>query len=111
MFALACQFVLAFGHVHLNRIEGGSYAWTISAGANGHTAVLASPSKKPANSLAGDVCAVCASINLASTVFIPTTPAAAPPISGMRVRLWSIAAIEPSSSDHLFFDARGPPRT
>jgi hypothetical protein len=110
LFALACQFVLAFGHVHPDKANIGSDAWAISADADNHTTFLSSPSNKPANGLLGDVCAICASISLASTVFVPTTPTVTPPVSGMRTRLWFLAEAAPISFEHLFFDARGPPR-
>jgi hypothetical protein len=108
LFALACQFVIALGHVHPDRINNGA-AWAISANDHYHSAASA-PTKKSPNGLAGDLCAVCVSISLASTVFIPTAPAVVAPNSFALIKSWSFAALEIASFDHSPFSARGPPR-
>ena len=108
-FALACQFVLAFGHVHLGKV-GGSDAWAVAADSGNRSAdVPSSPSHKKPTGLVDDFCAICASISLASTLVIPASPAIVPPISAVQDLPWSLAAIEPASFDHFLFDARGPP--
>jgi hypothetical protein len=109
-FALACQLVLAFGHVHLGKVGGGSVAWAVAAGAgNGSGDVPLSPAHKNPTGLVDDFCAICASISLASTLIIPASPAVVPPISFVQKLPWSLAAIEPASFDHFLFNARGPP--
>jgi hypothetical protein len=109
-FALACQFVVALGHVHLDRINNGS-AWAISAYDHDSAAAsLSAPAKNSPNGLAGDLCAVCASISLASTVFTPTAPAVVAPNSFVLIKSWSFAAVDVASFDHSPFRARGPPR-
>jgi hypothetical protein len=110
IFALACQFVLAFGHVHLGKVGGGSDAWAVAAAAgNGSADVPSSPPHKNPAGLVDDFCAICASISLASTLVIPPSPTVVPPISFVQDLPWSLAAIEPASFDHLLFNARGPP--
>ena len=107
-FALACQFVLAFGHVHLGKV-GGSDAWAVAADSGNRSAdVPNSPHKNPTG-LIDDFCAICASISLASTLVIPASPAVVPPISAVQDLPGSLAAIEPAAFDHFLFDARGPP--
>src|ERR1700693_6341052 len=78
-FALACQLVLGFGHVHLGKV-GGSIAWAVAAHAGNGSAVVASaPSHRDPSGLADDFCAICANISLASTLVIPASPAVVPP--------------------------------
>jgi hypothetical protein len=115
LFALACQFVLAFGHVHLGKISAGSDGLAIVAlataadvGSSSADASSSAPPKKPAG-LADVFCPVCASIGMAGTLVAPTSPAVAPPVSASQHLRWSSAAIDPQSFDHLLFDARGPP--
>jgi hypothetical protein len=112
LFALACQFVLAFGHVHLGKISAGSdslaiVGLAIAADVGGSSADASFP-KKPAG-LADVFCPVCASIGMAGALVTPTSPAGAPPVSASQHLRWSSAAIDPQSFDHLLFDARGPP--
>jgi hypothetical protein len=111
LFVLACQFVIAFGHVHLDRINNSS-AWADSANDHGHpaTAILSAPVKKSSSGLAADLCAVCASINLTGTVFTPTAPAVVAPNSFVLIKSWSFTAAEVASFEHSPFSARGPPR-
>jgi len=107
-FALACQLVLSFGHVHLGKV--GSVAWPVAADAgNGFAQVASAPSHGAPSGLADDFCAICANISLASTLVIPAAPAVVPPNSFVQKLPWSVAAIEPASFDHFLFDARGPP--
>jgi hypothetical protein len=109
-FALACQLVLAFGHIHLGKAGGYAEAWAVAANAGDHSASLTSPSHhtNPAG-LVDDFCAICASISLASTLVIPAPPAVAPPNPFVLDLSWSFAAVEPASFDHLLFNARAPP--
>jgi hypothetical protein len=109
-FALACQFVIALGHVHLDKINNAS-AWTVSAyDRDSAAASLSAPAKKSPKGLAGDLCAVCASISLVSTVFTPAAPAVAAPNSFILIKSWSYVAVQVASFDHSPFGARGPPR-
>jgi hypothetical protein len=108
-FALACQLVLSFGHVHLGKIGGGSASWAVADG-GGVSPVLppSSPQKNPV-STPDDFCAICANIGLAGTLVVPDSPAIVAPTSFIQVLPWSVAAREPTSLDHFLFDARGPP--
>jgi hypothetical protein len=107
-FALACQLVLAFGHVHGGKTGSYPLAWTVAADTSSASLTLPSPHQHPTG-LADDFCAICASISLASTLVIPTSPAVAPPNSFTQDLSWSFAAVELASLDHLLFNARAPP--
>lgn len=107
LFALACQLVFAFGHVHPGKTGGYPGAWAVNGD---HSASLTAPShhENPAG-LADDFCAICASINLASTLVMPESPAVAPSHPLARYLDWSPVAVEAASLDHLLFNARAPP--
>jgi hypothetical protein len=107
--ALACQVFIAFDHLHLSKFSGGSIALSLSDGAgNGSASDSFSPAQKKPNGPA-DFCAICASINLASTLIVPVLALIIAPTSFVEVLRWSLAASEPAPFDHLPFHARGPP--
>jgi hypothetical protein len=119
LFALTCQFVLSFGHVHLNRFAGQASNWAIAvtaekavAPAPGKVALAdlpTSPRQKNPSGLGEDFCAICASINLAGALLAPTVPTLLPEISFYKELHWSFVATQARSIDHIHFNARGPP--
>ena len=108
LFALTCQFVLSFGHVHLNRFASN---WAVAAVAGKVTLAdfPTSPRQKNPSGLGEDFCAICASINLAGALVAPTAPTLLPEISFDRELHWSLVATQAESIDHIHFNARGPP--
>jgi hypothetical protein len=102
-FALACQLVLSFGHVHIGKFSGGSAAWATT-----ETGDVPSPEKNPAG-LAGDFCAICANISVAGTVLLPILAILLLPGFFIETLRWSFAGRKPDPFDHLPFSARGPP--
>jgi hypothetical protein len=109
-FALACQLVLSFGHVHLGNFDGGSGAWAaIVDGGNSPAAVPPSLPQKDPTGLPRDLCAICANIGLASTLVVPDSPFVLVPSSFVQVSQWPVAATESVTFDHFLFNARGPP--
>ena len=109
LFALACQLALTFGHVHLDR--PGAQPDIVAAARSGDahaTAPASSLPTKPESGI-GDLCAVCASIGLASTLLLPAAPALARSGSCLYISLPAPAVLEPASCGHVLFDARGPP--
>jgi hypothetical protein len=108
-FALACQALLSFGHVHVGKFSGGAAAWAAAesgdASADGPSS---SPQKNP-NGLAGDFCAICANISIANTLVLPILAIILAPRLLTEILPWSLAASDPVSFDHLPFSARGPP--
>ena len=108
LFALTCQLVLLFGHVHLNRFAS---SWAIAAAAGKITLadLPVSPSQKNPSGLGDDFCAICANISLAGALIAPTAPTLLPGISFDQELHWSFVATQAESIDHIHFDARGPP--
>ena len=106
LFALAGQLTLSFGHLHL-----GKFGLGLSSGArNGVATAFVSA---PQNGIAGgvdDVCAICASISLASKLVAPNSPAFVQPTPNSSRLPQSLAADAPALFDHFPFDARGPPQ-
>ena len=108
-FALACQLLLSFGHVHAGKFSGGSAAWAAAESGNAAADVPpSSPQKKPIG-LAGDFCAICANISLANTLVLPILAIILTTRLFTEILPWSVAASEPAAFDHLPFSARGPP--
>jgi hypothetical protein len=107
LFALACQLVLSFGHVHAGQFGGGSTTW---AAAETGDASGPSPQNQPIG-LAGDFCAICSTISLANALILPILAIILAPRLFTEMMPWSLAASEPASFDHLPFSARGPPQT
>ena len=110
-FALACQLLLSFGHVHVGKFSGSSAAWAAVETGDSSTDLPPSPPQKKPIGLAGDFCAICANISLAGTLIVPILAIILAPSLFTEVLRWSLAASEPASFDHLPFNARGPPNT
>jgi hypothetical protein len=110
-FALACQFALTFGHIHLGNIRVISAALTASAdSADVSTGGQSSPAQQTPTRLAQDFCAVCSNISLASTLVVPVSPTPVPPTPITRHMRWPLVTVGFASSGHFHFNARGPPR-
>jgi hypothetical protein len=119
LFALTCQFVLSFGHVHFDRFAGNSINWAMAAGAGKVVAVVpgkvtladlpTSPRQKSPSGLGDDFCAICTSINLAGALVAPTPPTLLPGILLYKKLHWSFVATQAQLIDHIHFNARGPP--
>ena len=107
-FALACQLLLSFGHVHVGKFSGGSPVWAAAETGDASADGPPSPQKNPTG-LAGDFCAICANISLAGTLVVPIVAIILAPSLFTKVLQRSLAASEPAAFDHLPFNARGPP--
>src|ERR1700730_17792975 len=107
LFALAGHCAPSFGAFGL-RVVG--LALSSGAGKSAATVFRSPPEKSPSDGVS-DFCAICASISLARTLLVPTSPALVPPNPFLNKLRWSLAAVEPASFDHLFFNARAPPQT
>ncbi|HMA70514.1 MAG TPA: hypothetical protein VKP67_03340 [Xanthobacteraceae bacterium] len=108
-FALACQLLLSFGHIHVGKFSGGSAAWAAAESGDAPADVPSSPPQKNSSGLGGDFCAICANISLANTLVLPILALILAPSLFTEVLRWSVAATEPASFDHVPFSARGPP--
>ena len=109
-FALACQFVFTFGHVHFANVSVVTAALVTSTdGTDSSADGPASPAQQTPTRLAQDFCAVCNAISLASALNLPAVPPIIPPIALIEDVQWPLAAIEFASRGHFHFSARGPP--
>jgi hypothetical protein len=118
LFALACQFVLSFGHVHLDRTAGFSTGRSIAAAVGSAVAAPAgkvtvadlptSPKEKNPDSLGDDFCAICANISFAAAVVLPTILLFLVGTANSERLIWSFAATRAASTNCVHFDARGP---
>jgi hypothetical protein len=113
LFALACQLVLSFGHLDLSKVSvapiavATNAALVVNTGEDSAALPRAPPLNHPITG--DDFCALCASINLAASLVVPTAPTVAPPFSSDVALTWSRAGLDVVAFDHVFFDARGPP--
>jgi hypothetical protein len=115
LFALTCQLVLSFSHLHLTKVSAAPIVVAVNTAFAVNTGEDSSalPRAPPLNdsTKGGDFCALCASINQAATLIVPAAPTVVAPFSSAAAQTWSRAGIEPLAFDHIFFDARGPPHT
>jgi hypothetical protein len=110
-FALACQFALTFGHLHLSNFGVIPSALTAPTdSASGSTGAQPSSPRQTPTRLTQDFCAVCNNINLANTLVLTVSPAPISPTVTIRHPWWSLARPALALSDHFPFNARGPPR-
>jgi hypothetical protein len=108
LFALAIQFVLTFGHVH---IYGFSPLAAKSAAAVADLSVLPSardPFGKSDRS-ADPGCAICALIQLTASSAPSITPTLPLPAKPGHVALETPAELALAASPHFLFQARAPP--
>lgn len=106
--ALAIQFVLLFGHVHLAVGTATAPQWALAASAPdlGTANPLSNPEP---NGQAGDFCAICALIQLAGTVTPATAPALELPVAFSPMPFAVRADGGVAAAAPLSFQARGPP--
>jgi hypothetical protein len=107
LFALACQFAVAFGHVHLGSFSGGPVAGANSIRAIEHPPAGPHPPRQHPNR--PDFCAICVNFALTGTLVAPASPLVLAPSLSVNVLLWPLATGEAVAFDHLTFDPRGPP--
>jgi hypothetical protein len=112
LFALACQLSFSFGHVHIDKFGVGKFGAGHATQAGVETTDRAD-TPAPAHpkdpvGVAGDFCAVCANISLASALILPVLAFILAPVLFTRV-WWPSAAGSPASFHHQSFRARGPP--
>jgi hypothetical protein len=107
-FALACQLLFSFGHVHVGNVSSGLAASVAVQTTDGTADAPSPPQKKPAG-FASDFCAVCANLSMASALILPVLALVLAPGLFIKALPWSLAARAPDSFDPLPVRARGPP--
>jgi len=111
--ALALQIVLSFGHVHLDGVVRATPAVPAmtAAGTRGQSVLPPSrqtPAQNPIDDADG-YCAICASIYLAATTFIPQPPLLPVPRGFERIEQVFRAAVGVVESRRVAFQSRAPP--
>ena len=103
---LALQFTLSFGHIHLEGVSRGSAAVTVAT-AN-MPGSRPSPAQHPAND-PDDYCAICATIHLAATSFLPQAPQLPPPFVSQTIEHFNRIAVIFIAPQRTPFQSRAPP--
>jgi hypothetical protein len=103
---LAFQACVAFGHVHFSRVDS-RLALALSGG-EGDASAGSLPQKHPAHPSV-EFCAICANINLAGMLILPTLAIVLTPGLFGEILPWPLAASGSTSFDYLPFRARAPP--
>ena len=119
LLALACQFVVSFGHFHLDHTAGFSTGRSIAAVVGSAIAAPAgkvaladqpaAPREKNPEGLGDDFCAICANISLAAAIVLPIVLLFLLGTVSSERLIWSFAATRVAATKHVNFDARGPP--
>ena len=104
--AMALQFVLSFGHVHLEKLASGSAITSVAA--SKAPSSQQNPAQHPANE-ADDYCAVCATIHLTSSSFLPDAPLLPVPFASRTIEHFSHFTFIFVSPQRAAFQSRAPP--
>ena len=107
LFAIACQLMLTFGHVHAGKKYGGADWVAFAPGAESTDHRPVSPANPSGTT--DEFCAICANINLAGTLVVPLVASVVVPISFNSTLPEPESETRPGSIAHLLFNARGPP--
>lgn len=101
---LALQLALSFGHVHLD----GIYRTKAGAAVTGFVA-KAQPQPAPQSGDNDDYCAICASIYLATSSFVPQAPSLPVPFASQLVEHVDCATTAFVAPRRAPFQSRAPP--
>jgi hypothetical protein len=104
--AMALQVVLSFGHTHLERLATGSVIASVTT--SKAPSSQQTPTQHPANE-ADDFCAICATIHLASSSFLPDAPLLPVPHASRTIEDFGHFNFIFVSPEHVAFHSRAPP--
>ncbi|MBV9968663.1 MAG: hypothetical protein JO228_01665 [Xanthobacteraceae bacterium] len=110
LFALACQFVLTFGHVHPARIAVDAAKVGIGVPSDA-ASIPTAPKQRAPDGINQDFCALCHNLQLASTLAVPASPAIVLRDPLIRRVHWTPSTAQAASRDQVYFRARGPPQS
>ena len=105
--ALALQLVVSFGHVHLDGVHRADLAFTVVGSAAPASQSLAA--QHPGNDGDDDYCAICATIYLAATSFLPPAPELPVPLVSQTIEHFDRFAVVFIAPRRLPFQSRAPP--
>ena len=103
---MTLQLVLSFGHIHLAQLTNGSAIASVAA--SKAPASQQNPVQHPANE-AGDFCAICATIYLASSSFLPDAPLLPVPFASRTIEHFGSFKLIFVSPQRAAFQSRAPP--
>jgi hypothetical protein len=104
--AMALQLILSFGHLHLDLAA--SHAQTATVAHSKTAVVPTTPAQHPATD-SDDYCAICATIHLTSTTFLPDAPQLPVPFVSQALEHFSYAAFVFIAPQRTAFQSRAPP--
>ena len=102
LFALAVQFVLAFGHIHRDDIYGSARPTAAMAAVPDGSQPL--PAKH-----SDDYCAICATVSLLGNSFVATAPTLPLPSASYAIEQFDRVAIIFIAPRRAAFQSRAPP--
>ena len=104
--AMALQLVLSFGHIHLEKFASGPAIASMAA--SKAPSPQQNPIQHPANE-ADYYCAICATIHLASSSFLPGAPLLPVPFAFRTIAHFSNFTFIFVSPQRAAFQSRAPP--
>jgi len=110
LFALALQFVLSFGHVHLDDLLGRAPFIVAASQAGGVTNDEGAAPDPDHDGKKGDVCAICATLSLMSSSVLPVLPLVVLPLDNAQLSQPVFQLLQIAFDLHFLFQARAPPQ-
>ncbi len=104
--ALALQLAVSFGHVHLDGVHR-TYPVVALNGSGAQASQL--PAPQPGNDTDDDYCAICATIFLAATTFLPPAPQLPVPSVSQTIERFDHVPVVFIASRRAPFQSRAPP--
>jgi hypothetical protein len=103
---MTLQLVLSFGHIHLEKLASNSVVASVAA--SKAPSSQQNPAQHPANE-ADDYCAICATIHLTSSSFLPDAPLLPVPFASQTIEHFSYFTFIFVSPQRAAFQSRAPP--
>ena len=104
--AMALQLVLSFGHIHLEKLASGSVSASVTTSKAPSSQQI--PTQHPANE-AEVFCAICTTIHLASSSFLPDAPLMPVPFASRTIEHFGTFNFIFVSPQRAAFQSRAPP--